>query len=179
MRKALRLHPILLIAGLMAAVTPWLFGVAGASGDAALKRAAVKALALPPQLPIATGYTAVDAFAVNGGPGLRFVQPLSVVAPPGEKDRLFVVSKIGTIEVITDLDGKNGGPTKSVFMDLRPYLRAKGWQLGQRVEWGLLGLAFHPNYKENGYFYITYDPVLNENGRSVGFDRVSRFSVSK
>ncbi len=128
---------------------------------------------------MATGYTAIDAFAVNGGPGLDFIQPLSIVAPPGETDRLFIVSKTGTIEIVTDLDGKNGGPKKSLFMDINPYLQAKGWRLGQQVEWGLLGIAFHPDFKHNGYFYITYDPQVIENNRAVAFDRVSRFSVSK
>src|SRR5205085_2027294 len=97
----------------------------------------------------------------------------------GEKDRLFVVSKTGTIEVVTNLDGKNGPPTKSVFLDLNPYLQQKGMQLGQSIEWGLMGLAFHPDFAHNGYFYITYDPTMRENNRQAGFNRVSRFSVSK
>src|SRR5439155_14443183 len=105
-------------------------------GPANVSRVSVKAPNLPPTLPVATGYQAVDIF-----PNLSFVQPLSVVAPPGKKDRLFVVSKTGTIEVVTNLDGKNGPPTKSVFLDLNPYLQQKGMQLGQSIEWGLMGLA--------------------------------------
>ena len=39
---------------------------------------------------------------------------------------------------------------------------------------GLLGLAFHPNYSTNGYFYIFYS--FSEDGDE--FQRVSRMSVS-
>jgi glucose/arabinose dehydrogenase/mono/diheme cytochrome c family protein len=136
-------------------------------------------LRLPAELPTATGYTTIDAFAVSGGPGLSFRQPLSVVAPNGEKNRLFVVSKTGTIEVVTDLDGKSGGPTKAVFLDIGALLRKRGQQLGQQVDWGLRGLAFHPRYVENGYFFVTYDALVTENGRRLAFNCLSRFSVSK
>ncbi|HVT81085.1 MAG TPA: PQQ-dependent sugar dehydrogenase, partial [Phycisphaerae bacterium] len=180
MRKWYRIYPTLL--ALSAAVTlaslPRLFGQAGGTTPVA-KRASVKPLNLPDALPVATGYTVEDAFAINGSQGLNFIQPLSVVAPPGEKDRLFVVGKSGVIEVVTDIDGKNGGPKKSVFMDINPYLQAKGWKLGQPVEWGIMGIAFHPNFKNNGYFYITYDFITPDNRRGQGFDRVSRFTVSK
>ncbi len=185
MRKWYRIYPTVLVLGtaVFLAEMPRLFGQAGGAGAggtaAVMKRTATKPLDLPPQLPIATGYTTEDAFAVNGGEGLKFIQPLSVVAPPGEKDRLFVLGKTGLIEVVTDLDGKNGGPKKTLFMDLNPYLQAKGWRLGQQIEWGLLGMAFHPDFKKNGYFYITYDFTTPENRRGTGFDRVARFSVSK
>ena len=141
--------------------------------------ATVKAVNLPPQLPLASGYALEDAFAVNGKGSMGFDQPLGTASPPGEKDRLFVVSKTGIIEVFTDLDGKNGGPKRSTFLDLNPYLRSKNLQLAQQKEWGLLGLAFHPNYKANGYFFITYNLLDSENGRQLAFDRVARFSVSK
>ena len=178
MRKWHRLYPSLLAAAVLVAASSLPRLLAQSPAPAAVRHD-FKPLALPAELPVATGYTSVDAFAVNGSPGLSFVQPLSIVAPPGEKDRLFVVSKTGTIEIVTDLDGKNGGPKKSLFMDLNPYLQEKGWRLGQQVEWGLLGIAFHPDFKHNGYFYITYDPQVPENGRLVGFNRVSRFSIDK
>src|SRR6185437_15274502 len=66
-------------------------GEASASTDTAktfpviATRKASKPLNLPPELPVATGYTTVDAF-----PGLIFRAPLAMATPPGEKDRLFV-----------------------------------------------------------------------------------------
>ena len=41
-------------------------------------------------------------------------------------------------------------------------------------EMGLIGLAFHPEYKENGFFYVYY--VTERDGNY--FSRISRFSVS-
>lgn len=40
--------------------------------------------------------------------------------------------------------------TANVFIDLSGKIDIGG------SEKGLLGLAFHPNYKENGYFYLNY-----------------------
>ncbi|HEU5315513.1 MAG TPA: PQQ-dependent sugar dehydrogenase, partial [Chloroflexota bacterium] len=60
--------------------------------------------------------------------------------------RLFVVEKRGTIRVI------RGGQvvTGSFFLDIRDRVLSSG------SEQGLLGLAFHPRYRENGLFYVNY-----------------------
>ena len=76
-------------------------------------------------------------------------------------DRLFIVEREGYIK-ITDLDG-NVFPAD--FLDIHTLIES-GYQ-----EQGLLGLAFHPNYADNGYFYVHY---TDNDGNSV----VSRFSVS-
>jgi glucose/arabinose dehydrogenase/mono/diheme cytochrome c family protein len=126
---------------------------------------------LPPELPSATGYGTEDAL------GLKFDQPLCIVTPPGETQRLFVCEKTGKVVVVTDLSST---PKRDVFLDLPAMLAAKHeGTLGQQVEWGLMGIAFHPKYKQNGYFFVTYDFTIDENGKKVSFDRLSRFSVSK
>src|SRR5262249_43073055 len=56
-------------------------------------------------------------------------------------------------------------PTVLTFLDVRTRVNFNGEQ-------GLLGLAFHPNYKENGYFYVFYVTPAPRN------DRLSRFKVS-
>jgi glucose/arabinose dehydrogenase len=150
----------------------------GADATAIPRHATVKPLALPAILPVATGYTTQDYFATGGASGMGFDQSLSTAFVPGEKDRLFVVSKTGVIDVITNLEGKGGPPRRSTFMDLNPYLKSKNLELGQEKEWGLLCLTFHPKFKENGYFYITYDFIDTENGQQLVFDRLARFSVS-
>jgi glucose/arabinose dehydrogenase len=170
-------------------LTRFLAGGGGTGGDGARVAAAatvawarhvtVKAMNLPEQLPVASGFKVEDVFAVNGNGGMGFDQPVGTVYPSGEKDRIFVVSKTGVIFVISDLEGKNGGPKRSVFMDINPYLRSKNLELGQEKEWGILGMAFHPKYQENGQFFITYNFLDNENGRVLAFDRLARFSVSK
>jgi glucose/arabinose dehydrogenase/mono/diheme cytochrome c family protein len=126
---------------------------------------------LPPELPSATGYATEDAL------GLKFDQPLCIATPPGETQRLFVCEKTGKLVVVTDL---NSTPKRDVFLDLPAMLKAKNeGTLAQKVEWGLLGVAFHPKYRENGYFFITYDFTISEGGKKLSFDRLSRFSVSK
>ncbi len=96
--------------------------------------------------------------------GLTFDQPVAIVVPPGETNRLFVVEKTGRIMVVRD----QTQPTASVFLDLRGRV---GDASGER---GLLGLAFHPKFKENGelfVFYSTKDELLTT--------VISRFKVSK
>ncbi len=134
-----------------------------------------KPLSLPAELPSATGYKTVDAF-----PGLIFRAPLALATPPGEKDRLFVVERYGGISLIDHLSTK---PEKRVFLNINKVLDAHGWELAtgrpNGGEWGVLGMAFHPQYAKNGFFFLSYDFTVRENGEEKSFDRVSRFSVSK
>ncbi|MDQ3621983.1 MAG: PQQ-dependent sugar dehydrogenase, partial [Verrucomicrobiota bacterium] len=95
-------------------------------------------------------------------PGVSVTQPVAIVTPPGETDRVFVVEKTGRIRVITNLSE----PAIGVFLDLSGVVSTAGEQ-------GLLGLAFHPNYAENGYFYVFYTTQPD-----ARYDRLSRFSVS-
>ena len=73
--------------------------------------------------------------------GLPF--PVFIDAPPGD-GRLFVVSKNGQIHII-----KDGATLIEPFLDIRELVRNDGEQ-------GLLGLAFHPAYLDNGLFYVHY-----------------------
>ncbi|UCF60316.1 MAG: PQQ-dependent sugar dehydrogenase [Anaerolineaceae bacterium] len=75
-------------------------------------------------------------------------------------DRLFVVEQTGVIRVL-----ENGAFLSEPFLDLRDFVGASG------SEQGLLGLAFHPNYAENGLFFVNYTDVR---GNTV----VARFSLS-
>lgn len=75
-------------------------------------------------------------------------------------DRLFVVEQGGSIKILNA-----DGTTNST-----PFLNISGSVSGGS-EQGLLGLAFHPDYTANGFFYVHY----TDNG---GDTQVSRFSVS-
>jgi len=75
-------------------------------------------------------------------------------------DRLFIIDKLGTIGIIDTFGTVNPTP----FLNISSQITANG-------ERGLLGLAFHPSYATNGYFYVNYTD-LN------GDTNVSRFSVS-
>jgi glucose/arabinose dehydrogenase len=74
-------------------------------------------------------------------------EPVFAGAPPGDTNRLFIVEQ-GTNSIayvkILDLATQTVLPT--------PFLTVAGLSFGG--ERGLLGLAFHPDYAHNGYFYI-------------------------
>jgi glucose/arabinose dehydrogenase/mono/diheme cytochrome c family protein len=129
-------------------------------------------LNLPADLPAAAGYTTENALGT-----LTFSQPIAIATPPGETNRLFVVERTGKIQVVTNL---STAPSAQVFLDLPAFLTATGGgTLSTVSEQGFLGLAFHPNYAQNGYFYIFYSVTINENGTDRTFERVARFTRSQ
>lgn len=65
--------------------------------------------------------------------------------PPGETERLFVLQRSGRIFIV-----ENDGLVTDPFLDIRDRVGANG------IEQGLLGLAFHPDYSENGRFFVYY-----------------------
>lgn len=81
-------------------------------------------------------------------------------AGPGD-DRLFVIELAGTIRIVQS----SGAVVATPFLDI-------SGKVGSGGERGLLGLAFHPNYTSNGFFYVNYT------GRSDGATHISRFSVT-
>jgi glucose/arabinose dehydrogenase len=90
--------------------------------------------------------------------------PVFVTAPDGDYDRLFIVEYRQARIKILDLD--TGSVLSTPFLDIDPQVESGG------NEQGLLGLAFHPDYENNGFFYVNY--TQEPNGATV----VERFSVS-
>lgn len=127
-----------------------------AQGAEPITRVANETLRLPRELP--TGSFKTE----NAFPNLTFSRPLALVTPPGEENRLFIVEQAGVISVIPNLDQ----PAKETFLDLSDVTQRQG-------ESGLLGLAFHPHYAANGYFYVFYS--LRIDGQLV--QRVARFEA--
>jgi glucose/arabinose dehydrogenase len=150
-------------------VRAWLVGIllcAEELSPAATPRAggADVALRLPMEFPIA-GYGLTDAF-----PNLIFQQPVAIASPPGETNRLFVVERTGRVFVVTNLVN----PTKTEFIDLREELAAV------YIETGLLGLAFHPGYATNGYFFVFRTMNMSSDGTYYGMhDAITRFEVDR
>lgn len=102
-----------------------------------------------------------------------FTAPVQVVAAPDESGRLFVVDQVGQIWVIA----KGGTLLQEPFLDIAARLVELSPGFDDR---GLLGLAFHPEYPQNGRFFVYYSAPLRE-GAPQGFDhtnRISEFSVS-
>lgn len=88
---------------------------------------------------------------------------LYITQPNNEKSLLFVLNQKGKIFIL-----KDEKLLKKPFLDITDRVHGS---LTPGSEEGLLGLAFHPNYSENGYFYVSY---VNKEDTSI----VSRFSVS-
>lgn len=98
-------------------------------------------------------------------PTLKFTRYLSALNNPVDianagDDRLFIVEQNGVIVWVRGTNITESGE----FLDIDARVRSGG-------ERGLLGLAFHPDYADNGFFYVNY---TDNDGHTV----VSRFSVS-
>ncbi len=89
-----------------------------------------------------------------------FNRPLLLTNAGDGSNRMFVVEQDGQIEVI-----ENGAQLAEPFLDIVANVGSNG------NEQGLLGVAFHPEYENNGFFYVNYtDPA----GNTV----ISRFTAS-
>ena len=97
-------------------------------------------------------------------PNLRFSRPVDIQNAGDGKNRLFVVEKRGIIQVF---DNSSNVIEMKTFLDIQDRVLGPDFS-----ELGLLGLAFHPNYENNGYFYVNY--TTERPIRTV----ISRFSVS-
>ena len=96
-------------------------------------------------------------------PSLTFNHPLDLQFPDDGTNRLFVVEQPGTIKVF---DNDSAVTSAKTFLDITDRVNNTG------TEEGLLGLAFHPDYGNNGYFYVNY--TASNPRRTV----IGRFSVS-
>jgi glucose/arabinose dehydrogenase len=96
-------------------------------------------------------------------PDLSFQEPTNLVQPDGASDLMFVTEQRGTIYALSA-----GNPQQAnLFLDITDRVNKGG------NEEGLLGLAFDPDYQENGYFYVYYS--ADNPRRSV----LSRFSLDQ
>lgn len=80
--------------------------------------------------------------------------PVNVAAPPDGSGRVFVVERPGRIRIIQD----------DVLLE-EPFLVLTQTVKTDFLEQGLLGLAFHPDYANNGRFFVYYIDYLT-NGDS-------------
>ncbi len=89
------------------------------------------------------------------------MRPVCIGSPPGDYDRLFVLEQhTGLVRII-----KDGALLPTPFLNVRS-------RIVTASERGLLGLAFHPQYATNGYFYLDY--TRSPDGALM----VERFTVS-
>lgn len=91
-------------------------------------------------LPVASAAAAPNLVLVASG----LDEPVFLTQPPDGTNRLFVVEQTGYVRVI-----ENGSLLPAPFISLRA-------SISRATEQGLLGLAFHPSFKTNHKFYVSY-----------------------
>lgn len=104
------------------------------------------------QLPDPSGYE--WRLIVNG-----LTRPVDLQSAFDGSGRLFIIEKYGAIRLF-----KDGLLSPQPFLDIDDRVN------DYSNEMGLLGLAFHPNFEQNGYFYVNY---TGEGGHT----RISRFTA--
>ncbi len=111
----------------------------------------------------ALGQTPLTTIRVASG----LTRPLYVTHAPGDYKRVFIVEqRSGTTGRIKILNLANGVVNATPFLSISP--------VSTLSEQGLLGLAFHPNYAANGFFYVFY----TEPGPFGGTAVIARYTVS-
>ena len=82
---------------------------------------------------------------VKAYPELKFTRPVDYQHAGDSSNKVYVVEQRGVIQVF-----ENDASTSSanVFLDIQSRVNDGG------NEEGLLGLAFHPDFESNGYFYV-------------------------
>jgi glucose/arabinose dehydrogenase len=74
--------------------------------------------------------------------GLR--EPVHIAVAPDGSGRLYVVEQAGVVRVV-----ERGQVRAEPFLDIRAQVESGG-------EKGLLSIAFHPRYRDNGLFFVDY-----------------------
>lgn len=88
-------------------------------------------------------------------------QPVDITGAADGSERLFLVEKGGKVRIF---DLPSNTLLSGAFLDISSLVFNNG-------ERGLLGLTFHPDYENNGYFYVNYSQT------GSGNTRISRFTA--
>jgi glucose/arabinose dehydrogenase len=107
----------------------------------------------------ATGEAALAQAKIRLEPLVTAINtPLAMVQPAGDS-RMFIIEQNGRIKIL------EGGKLRATpFLDIRSKIPALHHDFDER---GLLGLAFHPDFRSNGKFYVAYSAHLDY-GQDLG-----------
>ncbi|GIW03880.1 MAG: glucose dehydrogenase [Thermomicrobiales bacterium] len=108
---------------------------------------------LAPRTTAAQAPTVQPGGDLPGEPAIQLVKiaegladPVAIASSHDDTGRLFIVERVGRIRVLLP----DGTLLPTPFLDLTELVQ------NDYLEQGLLGLAFHPNYRENGLFYVNF-----------------------
>lgn len=161
--------PILACGGLADTVSPTITPIASPTPIPALPTQADPTSTLEPATPLpATETPIVNASGFPNADSYQWTviatgldRPVDIQPANDGTGRLFIIEKYGVIRIF-----ENGQLTSSPFLDIADRVDDSG------NEMGLLGLAFHPDYEQNGFFYVNYTG-------DGGHTRISRFQASE
>ncbi|MCR9292574.1 MAG: PQQ-dependent sugar dehydrogenase [bacterium] len=105
---------------------------------------------------------------IDEGGNIRALRIMELTFDPANPKRLFAVSQTGQIFTF---ENDPAVTSSKLFLDLSDTVAA--WYGRGANEEGLLGLALHPNFADNGQFFVYYNH--KDDHRSV----ISRFRVSE
>lgn len=112
---------------------------------------------IPPHIPQSPATVALEEIAS----GLN--APVKGTFAPGDHKHLFVIEQTGPAWVIDVSPGKDDDGTPHLFADFTSIVTPLGCFIGYD-ERGLLGIAFHPDYRHNGLLYT----FTSETGAGTG-----------
>nr|MBC8485079.1 PQQ-dependent sugar dehydrogenase [Bacteroidota bacterium] len=101
---------------------------------------------------------------VEAFPNLTFTRPVLLTHSNDGTDRIFILEQRGVIKVFSN---DSNVSLSTTFMDIVGRVDDTG------NEMGLLGLAFHPDYANNRYFYVDY----TDSTGGIRKTRISRFTT--
>ena len=156
--------PILACGGLAESVSPTI------TPPAPLTVAPVTQTETPPATDTAAPTTEIPAASAASFPNANDYEwkliasglnrPVDIQPANDDSGKIFIIEKYGVIRVF-----ENGQLLESPFLNIDDRVNDSG------NEMGLLGLAFHPDYEQNGFFYVNYTG-------DGGDTRISRFQAS-
>src|SRR6185295_19281093 len=95
-----------------------------------------------------------------------FIDPTNVANAGDGSGRIFVVERLGRVRIVH----KDGRLQKEPFLDLTKINPLGSDVQTGFVEQGLYSIAFHPKFKQNGYFFVHYASLpFNGDGVIVRF----------
>ncbi len=111
----------------------------------------------------------VQAFPSWGDEGLGFI--VFVTHPPDGTNRLFLVDLEGIIQTIPNEPDVTAA-SLTTFLDIQSLVEK------DFTEEGLFGMAFHPDYANNGYFYVHHTTEAAECAQFTRCQQIVRYEVS-
>jgi glucose/arabinose dehydrogenase len=156
MRATIAWHPVICAAALLVAAASSV-----AANDVLTAPLALRPAVAFPKLQW-TGWSAESDTGI-----LQPIRPIMVTYAPDGTNRVFVPEQRGTIYVFAnDQNAEVAAP----FLDIQ----SKVAYYDKTDEEGLLGLAFHPNYRDNGRFFIYYTNKAEKHRNILAAYRVSK-----